>query len=147
MAPSQPCSPAWPSCLPLGDQPPIASLKKYLFGCIFQNSFGRFFFLFAIFFWMIGKKFATCVAQLPALGRPASDCLEHHWERPQMTTLLMDGSGPNGQEPLILSLQCWHTIHSFAMQFVCHYRPWHILHYGMLSHHERLLKIRLGEIV
>ena len=43
MAPSQPGSPAWTSCLPLGDQPPIASQKKYLLGCLFHNSFDRFF--------------------------------------------------------------------------------------------------------
>ena len=105
MVPSQPGSPAWPGCLPLGDQPPIASPKN-----VFWMSFPHFlcliFFISAIFFWLIQQKFATCVAQLPALGRTASDCLEHHWERPQMTTLLMDGSGPNGPEPLILFLQC-----------------------------------------
>ena len=122
MAPSQPGSPAWTSCLPLGDQPPIASQKKYLLGCLFHNSFDRFFPLCNFLLDVEEKKFATCVAQLPVLGRTASDCLEHHWERPQMTTLLMDGSGPNGQEPLILSLQCWHTIHLPLSSMA--YPPW-----------------------
>ena len=137
MAPSQPGSPAWPGCLPLGDQPPIASPKN-----VFLDVFSTFplfdFFHFCNFLLVDSAKIChlRCPVACPwenslrlpraPLGETSNDHTIDGWIRTKWSRA----------SHLISTML---TYNSFAMQYIRHYRPWHILHEGMLSHHEGLL--------
>ena len=68
MVPSQPGSPAWPGCLPLGDQPPIASPKNVFVGCLFHISFVRFFSFLQFSFGWFSKNLPPALPSCLPLG-------------------------------------------------------------------------------